>query len=177
MTDEKILELSYKNPTHFSELFNRYNKHFLTIARKTLRSEDDAEDVVQETFVKMYKYGKKLPLKGGQFKPWANTILKNCMADRINKYKNAALPLTEEIENTTPDLRITDNSEKNYMEFVFRKIDQASAEILNLRYMLGKSFKQIAKMLDIKSSTARVRVYRAKKIFEETYKQFNLYGE
>src|SRR3989344_7617095 len=129
MTDEKILELSYKNPAHFSELFNRHNKHFLMIARKTLRSKDDAEDVVQETFVKMYKYGKKLPLNGGQFKPWANTILKNCMAERINKYKNAALPLTEEIENTTPDLAVVDNGERNYVQFIFGKMGKTASEI------------------------------------------------
>jgi DNA-directed RNA polymerase specialized sigma24 family protein len=43
--------------------------------------------------------------------------------------------------------------------------------------MLGKSFKQIAKILGIRSGTARVRVYRAKKAFEEIYNQYNIYGE
>ena len=88
MSDEKILELSYRKPSCFGELFDRHQKRFLRVAQRTLRSKDDAEDVVQDTFVKIYKYGRKFPSNGGKFIPWANTILKNCLADQINKYKN-----------------------------------------------------------------------------------------
>lgn len=156
----------------------------MRIARRTLRSEDDAEDVVQETFVRIYKYGRKFPANGGKFTPWANTILKNCLADQINKYKNSTVALTEEIENASPDLvsqgevfsalnetsSVWDN--KSYVRSVLDKIGGAAAEIISLRYVLGKSFKEIAKILNIKNSTARVRVHRSKKIFMQTYKQF-----
>ena len=64
---------------------------------------------------------------------------------------------------------------KNYIQFVLEKIGGVTAEIINLRYILGKSFKEIAKTLNIKNSTARVRVYRSKKIFMQVYKQYNNY--
>lgn len=176
MNDEEILKISYSKPSRFRELFDRHQKRFMRIAQKSLRSKDDAEDVVQEAFVRIYKYGKTFPAKGGKFVPWANTILKNCIADQINKYKNATISLTEEIENATPDLSNNDLlGNKNYVQFVLEKIGGATAEIINLRYVLGKSFKEIAKILDIKNSTARVRVYRSKKIFLQTYEQFNNY--
>lgn len=176
MSDEEILEISYKKPSQFGELFDRHQKRFMRVAQRTLRSKDDAEDVVQDTFVKIYKYGRKFPSNGGKFIPWANTILKNCMADRINKYKEAPVALTEEMEAVTPDLSREDvlkDGDKNYVQFVLEKIGGAAAEILNLRYVLGKSFKEIAKILNIKNSTARVRVHRSKKIFMQTYKQYN----
>jgi len=175
MSDEEILKLSYKRPNQFGELFNRHNKRFLAIAKRTLRSADDAEDVVQETFVRIYKYGKHFSKNGGKFRPWANTILRNCIADQINKYKNLTMPMNEEIENSVPDFSQYDVvfGNTNYVQFILSKMDSTVAEIINLRYILGKSFKEIAKILNIKSSTARVRVYRSKKIFAQAYKQFD----
>jgi RNA polymerase sigma-70 factor, ECF subfamily len=175
MSDEEILKLSYKRPSRFRELFDHHNRRFLKIAQRALRSKDDAEDAVQEAFVRIYKYGKKFPSNGGKFVPWSNTILRNCIADQINKYKNLAVPLNEEIENTASDLGQPDAAFGNvsYVQFILNKMDRAAAEIINLRYILGKSFKEIAKILNIKSSTARVRAYRSKKIFAQTYKQFD----
>lgn len=178
MSDEEILKLSYKRPSYFGQLFDRHHKRFLKIAKRTLRSEDDAEDTVQEAFIRIYKYGKKFPQNGGKFVPWSNTILKNCLADQINKYKNATVALTPELEAVTPCLdqeEILNNSNQSYVQFVLHKIGGATAEILNLRYVLGKSFKEIARMLNIKNSTARVRVHRSKKIFMQAYEQFNSY--
>lgn len=179
MSDEEILKISYKRPSRFRELFDRHNKRFLRIATRALRSKDDAEDAVQESFVRIYKYGNKFSATGnGRFVPWANTILRNCIADQINKYKNVTVTINEELENVVPDL--IDLSQNNnifgntsYVQFVLGKIDIAAAEIINLRYVLGKSFKEIAKILNIKNSTARVRVYRSKKVFAEAYKQFD----
>lgn len=184
MSDEEILKISYSRPSRFGELFDRHHKRFMMIAKRSLRTKDDADDVVQETFVRIYKYGKKFPLNGGKFSPWANTILRNCIADQINKYKNSTVELTEEIENITSDpsqneifqnatKQISDWENKNYVQFVLDKIGGTAAEIMNLRYVLGKSFKEIAKTLNISSGAARVRVYRSKKIFMKTYKQFN----
>jgi len=176
MSDEEILKLSYRRPSHFGDLFDRHQKRFMKVAKRSLRTKDDAEDAVQETFVRIYKYGKKFPSNGGKFVPWANTILKNCIADQINRYKNVTVSLTEEMENTVPDLNNNqDLGNKNYVQFVLEKIGGATAEIINLRYILGKSFKEIAKTLNISSGAARVRVHRSKKIFTQTYKQFNNY--
>ena len=184
MSDEEILKLSYRRPSCFGELFDRNYNRFVAIARKTLRSRDDAEDAVQEAFIRIYKYGKKFPQNGGNFRPWASTILRNCMADQINKYKNATITLTEEMEAVTPSLDqeeivsaiggpASNWENKSYIQFVLKKIDHTAAEIINLRYVLGKSFKEIAKILNIKSSTARVRFHRSKKVFMQTYEQFN----
>jgi RNA polymerase sigma-70 factor (ECF subfamily) len=179
MSDEEILKLSYKRPSRFRELFDRHNKRFLKIATRALRSRDDAEDAVQESFVKIYKYGKKFSEAGnGRFVPWSNTILRNCIADQINKYKNSTITMNEEIESATPDLVDLNRYDGifgniSYVQFVLEKMDSAAAEIINLRYVLGKSFKEIAKILNIKNSTARVRVYRSKKVFAKVYKQFD----
>jgi len=126
------------------------------LPKKTLRSEEDAQDVVQEAFIRIYRYGEKFPQNGGKFAQWSNTIFKNCLADQINKYKNSTVSLTEEIENTSPYLQTSDSQKeslsldgnKGYVHFVLNKVDGVTAEIINLRYVLGKSFKEIAKNLE-----------------------------
>jgi RNA polymerase sigma-70 factor, ECF subfamily len=179
MSDEEILKLSYKRPSRFGKLFDRHQKRFMRIAQRSLRTKEDAEDVVQETFVRIYKYGRKFPANGGKFTSWSNTILRNCIADQINKYKNATVSLTEEIENTTPDLNNENDilENKSYVQTVLDKIGGTAAEIINLRYVLGKSFKEIAKALNISSGAARVRLYRSKKIFMQAYEQINNYEQ
>lgn len=183
MSDEEILKLSYMSPSRFGELFDRHQKRFMRVAQKSLRTKDDAEDAVQEAFVRIYKYGKNFPSNGGKFTPWANTILRNCIADQINKYKKTTVALTEEIENTTPDSNDENTAldangaleDKSYVRFVLDKIGGTAAEIINLRYILGKSFKEIGKALNISSGAARVRLYRSKKIFMQAYEQVNRY--
>ena len=107
-------------------------------------------------------------------------MLKNCLADQINKYKNTTVTLTDEIEAVAPisnqqEVPNNDGGDSNYVQFVLQKIGGATAEIINLRYVLGKSFKEISKILNIKNSTARVRVHRSKKAFLQVYEQFNNY--
>lgn len=174
MSDEEILEASYKNPAHFGKLFDRHSKRFLKIARKSLRSKDDAEDAVQNAFVKIYKYGRSFSFDDGKFTPWANSILKNCIADQIKKYERESVSLTPEMENMVSAENEESSSNKSYIEFILGKLSKPAAEILRLRYVLGHSFKKIGKLLNIKSGAARVRVYRAKKNFEEIYNQYNL---
>lgn len=176
MSDEEILKLSYRNPYHFGQLFDKHQKRFLRIAEKALRSEDDAEDVVQEAFVRIYKYGRKAGLQTNKFRPWSNAILRNCIADQISKYKNSTVSLTEEMENTVEGLRQDESQaieNKNFMDFVLSRVGNATAEIINLRYVLGKSLKEIARTLNISNGAARVRLYRSRKEFLQVYKQYN----
>jgi RNA polymerase sigma-70 factor (ECF subfamily) len=177
MSDEEILEASYKNPARFGEIFDRHSRRFLKIAKRSLRSPDDAEDAVQSAFVKIYKYGRTFSFERGKFSSWANSILKNCITDQIKKYERESVSLSPEMENMVASEEVDPNRDRNYVEFVLKKLGKSSAEVLRLRYMLGHSFKQIGKMLNIKSGAARVRAYRAKKEFEAIYNQYNLYGE
>lgn len=175
VSDQEILRLSYDRPGTFSQLFDRHQKRFLSIARKATSSRDEAEDIVQESFIRIYKHGRKFLAKGGNFKSWSDMILRNCIIDQITKRKGQDVSLTEEMENF---LIATDNFDSfesnNYIQSVFDKISSAKAEVLKLRYVLGKSFKEIGKILGITSGAARVRVYRAKRDFILIHNQLNI---
>jgi DNA-directed RNA polymerase specialized sigma24 family protein len=158
MSDNEILALSYKNPSRFAELFDRHHGRLLAIAKSALDSRDEAEDVVQEAFVRIYKYSGKFLEQGGDFKHWSNGILRNLIIDAIRKRQKHEMRLTEEMEEV---LAAPEQTEVNLHHF--------ASEILNLRFVLGHSFKEIGRMLGISSGAARVKTLRAKKEFLKQY--------
>lgn len=179
MSDNEILHLSYQKPRAFEELFDRHHKRLLFIARKALGSRDEAEDVVQETFVRIYKYGKKFVESGNDkeanFKHWSNAILKNCIIDKIRTRKNKEVQFTEELESvleTENEFALRESND--YTSSIFERLNKASSDILNLRFVLGKSFKEIGKILGISSGAARVKALRAKKEFVKIHKELSV---
>lgn len=175
MSDQEILEQSYKNPKAFALLFDRHNKRLLSIAKRATGSKDEAEDIVQETFVRIYKHGKKFVDSKGDFRHWSNVIIKNCVVDYLRKREKSPVKLTDEMQavlESEDEYSIRESN--NYVTSVLSKLDAASAEILNWRFVFGKSFKEIARLLNITSGAARVRAMRAKKNFIEIHKGFNI---
>ena len=54
LSDEEILSLSTENPNHFELLVDRYQQKFIDRAFYILRNKEEAADIVQDTFVKIY---------------------------------------------------------------------------------------------------------------------------
>ena len=81
--DDEILAASLNKPALFKILVDRYQEAFIRKAVGILRNQEEAEDIVQETFVKIYLHGKKFKkIKGVEFKSWAYKILVNTAISR-----------------------------------------------------------------------------------------------
>src|SRR4051812_3634121 len=76
--DEDVLYRSVEYPGAFGVLVDRYQKEFLRKVQRIVRNKDDAEDVVQDAFVKIYKNAHTFEVQeGAQFSSWAYKILLN----------------------------------------------------------------------------------------------------
>ncbi len=171
MSDIELLELSYKRPEAFGVIFDRKHKEFMKVARSYLREDSATEDAVQNTFVKIYRYGRKFLNEGGNFNNWSRKILQNCIVDEAAKRK-VFIDFSYELENIADEKdNFREYESADFLSTMLEKIDNSGAEILRMRYVLGKSFKQIGKVLGISSGAARVKAYRAKKFLGEVYEQ------
>src|SRR5262245_55796805 len=86
LTDAQVLRDSQNEPWMFSVLVDRYQEAFLRRATYILRSEESAEDAVQETFLKIYKYGPRFSEReGASFNSWGYRILTNVCYDLAEK--------------------------------------------------------------------------------------------
>lgn len=173
--DEEILLRSYKDPRAFGALVDRYEKPFFRKCFFILRTKEDAEDAVQDAFVKIYKYGRKHAEEGKPFAPWAHAIAKNCAITLYNKRK--AEGRTHEFNDEmlpNPELAYArEGYDADLVASVLGRIRKPFAMLLSLYFIEDKSCKEIAKITDQSVGNVRVRLHRARRSFREAYKEIN----
>ncbi|OGG78387.1 hypothetical protein A3A36_00340 [Candidatus Kaiserbacteria bacterium RIFCSPLOWO2_01_FULL_52_12b] len=176
LTDAEILARSQKEPDLFALLVRRYEAALLRRAKAILRSPEDAEEVVQDAFTKMYLYADKYHLQeGASFSSWAYTILNRVAYTKyrvksIERGKRAEL-LPEHYESL-PDARaefLEDLSVRNEVIAALAKLPEAAAKILRLQFIEGKSQEEIAASEDLSIPAVKTRVHRAKRLFKKAY--------
>jgi len=172
--DEEILALSIENPRHFEILILRYQDAFLRNARKVLGPREEAIDVVQETFTKIYVNAKKFrEVEGAKFSSWAYKILFNTAFTHYKKTKKKEgffAQIDDEVWNILPDLSIESLEERGMRDFVasiISRMPEPLAKVLTLHYIEDKPQKEIAEMESSSLPAIKTRIHRAKRIFKE----------
>ncbi len=88
LSDEELLVRSKHHPELFAILLERYEAAFLRKARSIVRIPEDAEEVVQDTFTRIYLYADKYEKQdGASFSSWGYTILTRLAFTRYQKLK------------------------------------------------------------------------------------------
>ena len=167
LTDEELLARSLKNPALFEVLLTRYQHEFLGRAQNVVRSRDEAEDVVQETFVRIYRFAPKFSTANGTFRSWSLTILMNVARtryQRVAKERGHVADLEDKHYESLPDNR-SDHEEmvsRDEVESVLGLVDDETREILTLAYIEDLPYQQIADMKQTSVGAIKARVHRAK---------------
>lgn len=182
-TDEEILSLSLEKPEVFAELVCRYRRPFLLKAAKIIGATDEAEDVVQDAFVRMYMNAEKFLQNENSvsFRAWAYRILYNTAVSAWRKKRRRG----EVVENLPDEVISMIEDEKSsflgrlYLAdeilFVLSKMPVMLSRVV--RYKLsGLSDGEIAKKEGISEGAVRVRFHRAKYVFQKISSKFNLFG-
>lgn len=176
LSDAEVLWRARKEPELFSILVHRYEAALLRRARTILKSPEDAEEVVQDAFTKMYLYADKYhPQEGASFSSWMYTIL-NRVAYTRYRTKSAEWGKRAELEpehyESLPDARaefLEDLSIRDEVIAALSKLPETAAKILRLQFIEGKSQEEIAASEGLSVPAVKTRVHRAKKLFKQSY--------
>lgn len=175
MKDEEILSLSLKHPHIFEEIIKRYEVAFIRKAESILHNREEAEDIVQEAFTKIYIYAGKFEVKeGASFKSWAYRILINTSFTRyqkLKKEKGARANIDPEIFETFGDFKTRDFEKQEVSDYVFSvlsKIPEHLGRVLHLHIIEGRPQEEVAEIEGISVGAVKTRVHRAKKAFKKT---------
>ncbi len=175
LPDEEVLKLALSDPSKFSILVEKYQAPFLRKALGVVRSQPEAEDIVQETFVKMYKYGKNFKKESGiEFKSWAYKILMNTSFTHYQDLKKKSGQteyldpvLYDEMPNTHGSSLADIHDAKTAVNSVITKMPEHLARVLKLYYLEDKSYNDICKLEKITITTLKMRLFRAKRLFQK----------
>ena len=174
MKDEEILLASLKEPALFEMLVEKYHEPLMRAAWRVVRGREEAEDIVQEAFVKMYKNAHKFEkYEGIEFKSWAYKITINTAITHYRKLKRGEFlsedpSIYQEAGGELADSRIhTKADAEAAVSGTMRQMPDHLRSVLEGYYMEDKSYRTIADEEGISISTLKMRLFRAKKMFKK----------
>lgn len=154
-----FIQIKENNTNAFEKLYNMYNKLIYGIAFSILKNKQDAEDIVQIVFTKIYSINKtKLPSKNEA--SWLYSITKNETINFLKKRSNNInLDDIYEIEDNNNEInKIID---KYYYNKLISGLSQKEKEIISLKILAQLSFNEISEILKIPTGTIKWKYYKS----------------
>ena len=167
MSDEELMFLCAQDDlAAFNILFGRYQKKILNFTWRYLNNRSSAEDMLQETFLRMFLFRKNFNKRKASFATWLHTIAKNlCFQESQKLYSNIQRQ-DEELE--IPDCQQLTPLEKLEHQELQEKVRKAISllptrqrEALILSKYQSMSLSEIAKVLDCSEGAVKQLIHRA----------------
>ena len=175
-SDEELLAASLKHPSLFVLLVRKYEEPFLRKAGSIVRGREEAQDIVQETFTKIYLNASKFKKQeGASFSSWGYRILINTALTHYARAKRRGqrvVELDEEIWALIPDKNLRQFEKKELTDEVVSVLSRMSpvfAKALSAFFIEGKSQEEIARVEGVSVGAIKTRVHRAKNEFRKVY--------
>ena len=177
LTDEELVKFCQQNLSKnlkcFEEIVSRYRSYIYGYSLRRLQNPDDAEECSQDIFIRLHK--KISQFKGlSSFKTWLFHIARNVcnskigsLATRRTKGEQYDQELSVQFDALVTDAGTDDLAEK--MQQALEGLDEKKRAIIKLRFIFGFQIDEIAKILDLKSSATKMRLYRALEEVKESY--------
>ena len=169
-----------KDPSAYRILLTNYNRYAYSIAFKIVRNREDAEEVVQDSFVKAFKAIRNYT-GTGKFSTWFYRIVFNTALTKIRN-KRVIMDSLEELPHSNFDLEIPNNYPDSFEKLVRRDqadilnralsiLSEAENLSITLYYICENTISEIETITGWNSSTIKIRLFRARqKLYAELSK-------
>jgi RNA polymerase sigma factor (sigma-70 family) len=161
--DELLRRLKLHEEQAYSFLYDHYSKALFIVIKQIIPQQEIAEDILQETFVKVWQNIHTYDGSRGRLYTWMLSIARNLSIDRtrskeFNKQsKTAALQENVYTSAPTEESRVTDVGLKK----VLNAIPEENARLIDLAYFKGYTQEEIAKILMMPVGTVKTRMRSA----------------
>ena len=179
---ELILRFQQGDELAYVELVNRYRNRLMNFVFRFVGSFQEAEDIVQDTFVKLYqKKDYYRPIS--EFSTWIFTIASNLAKTELRKRKRRKVSYLSQIgiEEKDFDIPVEDTTDEETVgEYTESQIQDAIQSLqlhfrtaLILRDIEELSYEEISKILDVPLGTIKSRINRARLQLQEKLKHLH----
>lgn len=148
----------------FAQLYEQLGAAVYGIVRKVLRDPSMTEEVTQEVFVQVWRSAAKFDTNRGNAKSWILTIAHRRAVDRIRSeqsrrnrenadHEATVVPLTDDVGDA-----VASRAESDRVHQALEQIPEAQREVLTLAFFGGKTYREVAAVLEIPEGTAKTRI-------------------
>ena len=176
----------------WEEIVQKYHRRIYNICYRFAGSSDDAQDLTQEVFIKMYRTLNSYDVDRGAFMTWVTTITRNLLVDHFRKTKQErltdsldttssdhedAMPIGERIPDhgPAPDSRVQSREAGDTVHQALQKLSPELREAVILRDLQDMDYKEIAMVLKVPEGTVKSRINRGRaelaRLLQRTYRQ------
>jgi RNA polymerase sigma factor (sigma-70 family) len=160
----------------FSDLVRQLNRNLYGYAFRILRNQEEAEDAVQEVFIKLWNMGGKID-EYNIIGALATTMTKNICIDLLRKKKHIVQEgyegiKIEGLDNSSPHELMVGRESENILYHIIEKLPEIYKEVIKLREIDGLTYEEIAVMTKQNINTLRVNLSRARRMIREEFNKY-----
>ncbi|GBD05500.1 ECF RNA polymerase sigma factor SigW [bacterium HR20] len=189
--EQALVELLFERKEEgFRQLMRFYKDELVNFAYRFVGSYDDAVDVAQETFIRVYRFIETFQ-RGARLRTWLYAIARNVALSMLDERKrHGTLPMVEkddegeEHEREVPDLtyvpdRAVDSTIiAQRIQEALMKLPAVFREAVILRDIEGLTYEEIAEVCNVELGTVKSRINRGRTMLQELLRDLyeELYG-
>lgn len=173
MTEQELIQGCIREDRECQlELFNRFAGKMLTVTRRYARHHLEAEDLLQDAFIKVFNNLNRFEGKGS-FEGWVRRIVVNTALKNYHKssFQREDIGLPEYHDTPQAPMAISNLAEEEILKEI-ATLPDGYRIVFNLYVIEGYSHKEIADTLEIGESTSRSQLVKARKMLQEKLSHF-----
>ena len=156
-----------------------YNRRVYNLCYRFTNSPDDAQDLAQEVFIRVYRTMGSYNIEKGAFNTWLTTLARNLLVDHFRRTKQEritdsldaglreeddSLSLGDRLEDSrpSPDDRLASKETQKMVQLALARISPDLREAVILRDLQDMDYKEIAVVLRVPEGTVKSRINRGR---------------
>lgn len=176
----------------WQEIVQQYNRRIYNICYRFSGSADDAADLTQEVFIKIYRTLATFDGSRAAFMTWVTTVTRNLLVDHFRKGKydrvtdsldaapgnqEEGLSIAEQLEDqaASPEARMQSQQTQKMVHEGLQRLSPELREAVILRDLQDLDYKEIAKVLKVPEGTVKSRINRGRtelaRLLQRNYRQ------
>lgn len=175
-TNQLIIQCKKGNRIAQKELYTTYKQKMFMLCMRYMGSNADANDALQEGFIKVFRDLHQFDAKKGKLSSWMARVFVNTNLELIRKRRMKIVDLDDfqhAYEGISPDVYHTLDQED--ITKMIQGLPDGYRTIFNLYVVEGYSHKEIAEMLQISLSTSKSQLFKAKRTLKTMLDKVLLY--
>ena len=140
----------------------------------------EAEDIVQDTLIKVWD--RRFEWESiDSIEAFSLTVCRNLSLDRLRKKENSNdsledVNIAEPVASSNPQDRMIQEDRVSLVRQIIDSLPEKQRSCMQLRDFEGKSYKEIAQVLDITEEQVKVNIFRARQMVKQKYLKLDNYG-